>query len=69
MLSSFRPDALARLNAWGAQHAELVADIPDGAVMVEVGRHVSGGSYAIVRVADEHANRFRQAIEEQPSDR
>jgi hypothetical protein len=60
------PNALQRFNAWEAEHSDLVGALPDDAVRVDVGRAVAG-SFARVRIATEHAPRFRKHFDDPPS--
>jgi hypothetical protein len=55
------PNALPRFNAWKDEHRELITLLPDEAVRFDIGR-ATGGSFARVRIATEHAPRFRQAL-------
>jgi hypothetical protein len=60
------PNALPRFNAWEAEHRELITSLPAETVRFDIGR-ATGGSFARVRIATEHAPRFRQHFDDPPS--
>ena len=53
---------LRRLGEWKEEHREHLADVPDDAVIFDVGRAL-GGSFARVRVAGEYVDKFEMHLD------
>jgi hypothetical protein len=52
------PYAVRKLDEWRAANAARLAAIADEDLVIDVGRDLSGGDFARVRVAERHASLF-----------